>query len=87
VDRIAERIRAFAGDSSAERWKSRVYERAELAAFMPMNSRPVPEFGMAALREVFEGDYRILFLVVPEGIEVATVVHGAMLLTEPEPED
>jgi plasmid stabilization system protein ParE len=44
----------------------------------------VPEYKVRTFREVFEADYRILYRVVPGGIEVVTVFHGSMQLNDPD---
>jgi plasmid stabilization system protein ParE len=82
--RIHERIAALAGQDAAERWIERVSERVDLAEYLPFASREVPEYKVRTFREVFEADYRILYRVVPGGIEVVTVFHGSMQLNDPD---
>ncbi len=81
IARIEERVAHFSGRSAADRWLQRLRDRVHLADLLPGASRQVPEFGMENFREVFEGDYRILYLVVTGGIEVVLVLHGSMDLT------
>ncbi len=80
VERIRDRVALFAGRDAADRWLRRVQRRLELAEALPFASRKVPEFDIEAVREVFADEYRVLYLVVPGGIEVITVFHGAMSL-------
>ena len=46
----------------------------------PESGRVVPEVNDATLREVVYGNYRIVYRVLPEAVEVVTVYHGARLL-------
>lgn len=46
----------------------------------PRSGRVVQEVGDESLREVVYGNYRIVYRVKPDVIEVATVFHGARLL-------
>lgn len=82
LGRIGDRIAAFSGDQSAQRWRQRVGDRIELAALLPFASRAVPEFDILTYREVFEDDYRIHYRVIGEDIEIVTLFHGAMNLNE-----
>ena len=80
--RISARIAAFTGEPAAQAWRQRVSDRLELAHDFPFASRRVPEFDVETYREVFEAAYRIHYLVVPGGIQVVTIFHGAMQLEE-----
>jgi plasmid stabilization system protein ParE len=82
LDRIGARIASFAGEPAGRAWRQRVSDRVELAEMFPFLSREVPEYALPNLREVFESDYRILFRIVPDGIEVAILFHGSMSLSE-----
>ena len=46
----------------------------------PLSGRVVPEVGDASLREIIHGNYRIVYRVRHDVVEVATVLHGARLL-------
>ena len=47
----------------------------------PMAGRLVPEYNDELTREVFEGNYRIIYRIIDEErIDVLTVVHGAQEL-------
>jgi toxin ParE1/3/4 len=37
----------------------------------------VPEYERNEIREVFEGRYRIIYLVEPTQVQVLAVIHGA----------
>jgi plasmid stabilization system protein ParE len=45
----------------------------------PLSGRVVPEVGDDALREIIQGNYRIVYRVNRDAVEVVTVFHGASL--------
>src|SRR5688572_2650159 len=51
----------------------------------PLSGRAVPEYGREELREFIFENYRIVYRLRGELIEVAAVVHGARLLPETPP--
>ncbi len=61
----------------ALRMVDRLIRRSEQIAAFPLSGRRVPEFEMDQLREVFEGQYRIIYHIKPERIDVIAVLHGA----------
>jgi plasmid stabilization system protein ParE len=46
----------------------------------PLSGRMVPEVGDESLREVVYGNYRIVYRLKPDLIEIVTVFHAARLL-------
>ena len=52
-----------------------------LAAF-PKSGRVVPEFGDPLLREVLWRNYRLVYRLVGADVEIVTVFHGALPLSE-----
>lgn len=50
----------------------------------PLSGRIVPELGRAAIREVVQGAYRIVYRVTPDAIQILAVVHGARLFPTDE---
>lgn len=65
----------------AYRWVSRLRQRARSAAGMPFAGRKVPE--RESLREVIEGNYRIVYQTLQDGIVVLTVFEGHRLFPLP----
>ena len=61
-------------------WLDRVYAAVEPLADFPLSGRIVPEFGRDDIREVFHGDYRIIYRVKRRRVEVLSVRHGHFLL-------
>ena len=77
-----EAIRAYVardspryGDLLAERLVSAV-EHLETD---PLSGRVVPEVGDDTVREIIHGNYRIVYRVRPDLLEIVTVFHGARL--------
>ncbi len=46
----------------------------------PKRGRIVPEYGDENLREKIYGDYRIVYRIKDESIEIAAICHGSRLL-------
>ena len=68
----------------AARLIDRILEQAEQAGIFPEAGRVVPEARRNDVREVFEGSYRIIYLIQASRIDVLTVVHSRQQLTWPE---
>jgi plasmid stabilization system protein ParE len=61
---------------AAERWIDRLRDRARRAALMPNGGRRVPEIDEEDVREVFLGNYRIVYRIESGGIMVLAVLEG-----------
>ncbi len=77
-----EAIRAYVARDSAH-YADLLVERlvsavARLEA-SPLSGRVVPEVGDEALREVIHGNYRIVYRLRLDLVEIVTVFHGARL--------
>ena len=46
----------------------------------PLSGRVVPEVGDDAIRELIRGNYRIVYRLKQDVVEIVTVFHGARLL-------
>lgn len=66
--------------STARRWVERLRERARQAAATPLAGRVVPELQRDDIREVFLRNYRIVYRVREDAIDVLTVFEGHRLL-------
>ena len=76
-------VRAFVARDSAH-YGDLVVERI-LAAVVrleshPLSGRVVPEVADESLREVIQGNYRIVYRLKRDVVEIVTVFHGARLL-------
>ena len=65
-------------DYYACRTVERILSREIQIGTFPRSGRKVPEYDDSNIREVFEGDYRIIYKIRSDSIDVLTVVHGAM---------
>jgi toxin ParE1/3/4 len=75
-----EAIRAYVARDSAY-YADLVVERLVAAVERlrdhPRSGRVVPELGEESIREVVHGNYRIVYRLRHDAVEIATVFHGA----------
>lgn len=64
----------------AIRTVDRLTDRSRQAGRFPQSGSVVPEYGDAAIRELIEGYYRIIYRVETSRITVLSIVHAARLL-------
>jgi toxin ParE1/3/4 len=71
----------IAADSptAAKRWVERLRERARNALPAPLAGRKVPEISRDDIRELIEGNYRIVYQVLADRLVVLTVFEGHRL--------
>lgn len=62
---------------NATHWIARVLDRGEQIGDQPRSGRMVPEYGRETIREIFEGDYRVIYRIRSQQVDVLTVRHGA----------
>jgi addiction module RelE/StbE family toxin len=77
-----EAIRAYVARDSpryADLLVERLVSAVEGLDTGPLSGRVVPEVGDDTVREVIYGNYRIVYRVRPDLVEVVTVFHGARL--------
>lgn len=69
----------IAADSPAYalRMVDRLTRRSGQIGTFPLAGRRVPEYELEQVREVCEGDYRIIYHICPDRIDVIAVIHGA----------
>ena len=68
--------------ASAARLMDRLIDRAEALRRFPDAGRAVPELSQSNLRELIEGNYRIIYRAGRAAIEVVTVFEGHRRLPE-----
>lgn len=66
----------------ADRFIEKLVSRAEQLAHYPQSGRGVPEFGKDDIRELIEGNYRIIFKVNEGHIGIVRIHHSARLLKD-----
>ena len=64
---------------SADLLVERLVAAVERLGADPLAGRVVPELADERVREVIHGNYRIVYRVRPDAVEIATVFHGARL--------
>jgi len=72
---------------AARRWVHRLQERARSAASLPRAGRVVPEIQLDNVREVILGNYRIVYRLAEQEIEILTVFESHRLFPIDPPED
>lgn len=79
LQQIHDRI-AFDQPLNAQRFVDRLTRKAELIEQSPSVGRVVPKYQREDIREIFEQDYRIVYLIRPDRIDILTVRRGARLV-------
>lgn len=81
VESIAEYI-ARDSEHFAKIQTTRFFERVEILRDFPLSGRVVPELTIKTIRELIEGNYRIVYKVVNENrIDILTVHSSYRLLS------
>jgi addiction module RelE/StbE family toxin len=72
----------IAGESKvyADRMIEKIIARVTVLNSFPESGRIVPEFGQKSIRELLEGNYRIVYKIHPDHIGIVRVHHTARLL-------
>lgn len=68
--------------SYAGRFVEKLLNRIRQLETFPKSGRIVPEFGIDNLREIIEGNYRIVYRLNTETVFIARIQHSAMLLSD-----
>jgi toxin ParE1/3/4 len=92
VQRVTQIAHHIARDRprAATTWVDAVFAAVTPLAQFPEAGRAVPEVGREEIREVFHGEYRIVYKVEARRVAVLTVRHGRRrfrLEGEPPPDD
>jgi addiction module RelE/StbE family toxin len=61
----------------AKRVVDRLTRRSQQTIDFPMSGRRVPEYEMDQIREIIEGQYRIIYYITPNQIDVLAVIHAS----------
>ncbi len=73
--------------TAAKRWIDRLRQRVRNSLHAPLAGRMVPEIAREDIRELIEGNYRIVYRVLDDRIVVLTVFEGHQLLKQGKLED
>ena len=82
LDAIADFI-AIDDPVAAVQWVEELVATAERVPHAPRMDRKVREFAREDVRELIHGNYRIVYRITPESIEVLTVFEGHRRLHRP----
>ncbi len=79
IDHLSAIYNYIALDSKqyAKRTVDLLTKRSQQIGNFPQSGRIVPEFEMEQIREVIEGQYRIIYYIKPNQIDVLAVIHGS----------
>lgn len=64
----------------ADRFIEKLIERVDQLESFQKSGRVVPEFEIETIRELLEGNYRIVYEITPEQISIVRVHHSARQL-------
>ena len=81
LDDIEAICKFIARDSNhfAHLFANKVFEKAKTLETFPNAGRVVPESNQEAIREIFYGNYRIIYRIIKDEVQVLTVHHSARL--------
>lgn len=65
---------------NARNFIDRLTQKAGRIALIPHSGRIVPQYGRDDVRELYEGEYRIIYRIRTDRIDILTVRHSARLL-------
>lgn len=66
--------------AAAQRLVRQIVRRAGQIAVFPGSGRRVADYDRDEVRELIEGDYRLIYRIHGDHIDVLAVMHGAQLL-------
>jgi len=64
---------------AAHRWATVLFELVDSLAELPRRGRIVPEAGREDVRELIYGNYRLIYRIGSESVEVLTLRHGRQI--------
>jgi plasmid stabilization system protein ParE len=84
IDRVVEIAEWIAADhpAAADRIVDGLFDAAERLVDFPLSGREIPEFERPELREIIWEQYRIVYRIRGEHIDILTVRHTLQLLSE-----
>ena len=69
-------LRQFSAGAAARILRD-IVSRTDQISLFPESGRVVPEVGQREVREVFHGDYRIIYGIRSNNVRILRVLHGA----------
>ena len=65
----------------ADRFIGKIINRVDQLESFPKSGRVVPEFNSKIIRELIEGNYRIVYKISSDNISIVRIHHSARRLT------
>lgn len=86
IERVTELALYIAEDKpgAADKWIISIFDTVEKLSKLPKSGRIVPELNKEEIRERIHGNYRIIYQINQNDIEILTVRHGKQILPEDE---
>ena len=82
LDSIFLRLNAES-QSYSKKWINEVFKKTDLLKQFPAMGRGVPEIRLNSIREIFAGNYRILYNIGKDNnVEIMAIRHSAKPLSE-----
>ncbi len=64
----------------ADRFIEKLFERVDQLEAFPKSGRVVPEFNTVSIRELIEGNYRVVYKITSSQVAIIRVHHAARQL-------
>lgn len=77
---IQNYIESSSSEEVAKNFIKKLIDKTELLSTFPAMGRTVPEINSETFRELIEGNYRIVYRLTSEAIEILTVFEGHKIL-------
>lgn len=84
VDRLEDIFEYISKDNevAAKKMITKIFMRVETISKNPERGRKVPEANREEIREIFEGEYRIIYRVEPKKVSILSIRNFKQLLPE-----
>lgn len=84
VERLEEIYNYISSDniSAAQKMMNSIFKKVETLSKNPKRGRKVPEVNSEEIREVFEGEYRIIYRIKSKKIFILTIRNFKQLLPD-----
>jgi toxin ParE1/3/4 len=84
VERLEDVYEYIAIDNklAAQKMVGRIFKKVETLSKNPQRGRKVPETNRDEIREVFEGEYRIIYRIDPKKVSILTIRNFKKLLPD-----
>ncbi len=84
VERLEDIFEYIAQDDStaASKMIGKIFKRIETLSKFPQRGRKVPEAKREEIREIFEGEYRIIYRVESKSINILTIRNFRQLVPD-----